>query len=104
MTPRARTNSIIEITSTRVIKTYTCENPGAKVTFLRGIYEVIATKNIPNTDALVFAHKNVVHLSPRGIAGQPLVEKELRECVICVLESLIVWHLSYSIETEAHLI
>ena len=90
---RARTNSIIEITSILVIKTYTCKNAEAKVMFLRGIYEVIATKNIPNTDALVFAHKNVVHLSPRGIAGQPLVEKELRECVICVLESLIVWHL-----------
>ena len=87
---RARTNSILEITSTLVIKTYTCENSEAKVTFLRGIYEVIVTHNIPNTDALVFAHKNVLHLSPRGIAGQPLDEKELRECVICVLESLIV--------------
>ncbi|KDR72787.1 hypothetical protein GALMADRAFT_252049 [Galerina marginata CBS 339.88] len=87
-----RQNCTVEITNTVVIKTYTCENAEAKVGLLRRIYEVIARSRIPNTDALVFAHKNVAHLSPRGFAGQPMVEKELRECVTCILESLIVAH------------
>jgi hypothetical protein len=75
-----------------------------KVAHLQRIYAVLATQHIPNTDALVLSKKNTVHLGPRGFSGQPPVEKELRECVICILESLIVRHLLYFVDAEAHLI
>ncbi|KAG5653158.1 hypothetical protein H0H81_002000 [Sphagnurus paluster] len=74
------------------MKTYTCEHPEAKVDHLRKIYGVLETRNIPNTDVLLFAKQNVAHFGPRGIAGQPLVEKELRQCLECLLKTLIAAH------------
>ena len=85
-----RTNSTVEITSTLIVKTYTCNNPEQKVAHLQQIYAVLTSRQVPNTDALVYTNKNVAHLSPRGMAVQPSVEKELWECVICILESLKV--------------
>jgi hypothetical protein len=92
-----RPNSIIEITNTIVIKTYLCENPRVKIADLQRIYQVLATWNIPHTDVLVTTKKNRIHLRPRGIAEKPSVEKELRECVICILEALLVGYLSFHI-------
>ncbi|CAA7260723.1 unnamed protein product [Cyclocybe aegerita] len=87
-----RTNSTVEITSTLIVKTYTCKNANAKIDHLHGIYAMLDNKKVPNTDMLVFVNRNAVYLKPRGITSHPAVEKELRECLNCVLKSLMVAH------------
>ncbi|KAF9480017.1 hypothetical protein BDN70DRAFT_833598 [Pholiota conissans] len=85
-------NSTVEIAGFRIIKTYTCKNAEDKIEHVKRIYEALALWKVPNTDMLVHINKNVTHFMPRGIAGQPTSEKELRECIACILESLDVAH------------
>jgi len=73
-----------------VVKTYTCPGADVKVQYLRRVYKILADASVPNTDTLALARGKVVYLSPRGIAVYPKVQKELRECLICILESLVV--------------
>ena len=73
-----------------VVKTYTCLDAEEKVQYLRRVYKILADASVPNTYTLVLAKWKVVYLSPRGIAVYPEVQKELRECLICILESLVV--------------
>ena len=81
---------MIEITGTSVIKTFKHQNARVKVKHLEVIYALIDVHSVPNTDKLIVAKGETVCLSPRGIASCPRLENELRECLICVLEALVV--------------
>ena len=51
------------------------------------------------------AKDDVVCLLPRGVNSRPDIEKELRECLICVLEALVVRIVILLIlEASAHLV
>ena len=81
---------MVEMTGTSVIKTFEHQDACAKVKHLEVIYALINTHSIPNTDELIRVKGETVYLKPRGIASRPRVENELRECLICVLNALVV--------------
>ncbi|KAF8695002.1 hypothetical protein AX14_001918 [Amanita brunnescens Koide BX004] len=85
-------HSTVELTATSVIKTFKHHSAWTKVKHLETIYNLIEIHSIPNTDTLVMTKGGMVCLSPRGIASRPRHEKKLRECLICVLEALVVAH------------
>lgn len=80
----------IEISGTNVVKRYTCQDGEARIQRLKATYDLLRYKCIPNTDRLLYTHKMAAHLTPRGIARQPKSEVELRQCLSCVLKTLIV--------------
>ena len=72
---------MVKITGSSVVKTFK---------YLEAIYKLIETHSIPNTDKFVKAKDETVWLSPRGNVYRPHVEKEVRECLVCILEALVV--------------
>ena len=85
-----RTNSNVEVTSTAIIKTYKSIDAETKVQHLKGIYALLAGHSIPNTDELIIGQGKTVRLCPRGIDTQPEVQRELRECLLYILDALVV--------------
>ncbi|KAJ3493793.1 hypothetical protein NLJ89_g10936 [Agrocybe chaxingu] len=64
----------------------------SRVQRLQSTYNKLREKKVLNVDQLIFARGNTVRLGPRGIATEPGGESELRKCLKCVLEALIVTH------------
>ena len=96
---------MVEITSTHVIKTFKHRNARMKVEHLETIYKLINDHSIPNTDRLVHVKDSTIYLQPRGIASHPGVVEELRQCLKCILEALVVRiDISLIFETSAHLV
>ncbi|KAF8878908.1 hypothetical protein CPB84DRAFT_1793794 [Gymnopilus junonius] len=87
-----RLNGTIELTSTVVIKCYTDVDAEKRVEDLRRSYNILARWSVPHTDRVIYAQGTTVHLSPRGLASSPETEAELRQCLLCVLESLVIAH------------
>ena len=81
---------MVKMTGMSVIKTFKHQDARAKVNHLEVIYALINAHSIPNTNKLITAKGETVCLNPRGIASRPRVENELRECLICVLNALVV--------------
>ena len=86
-----RTNSDVEVTTTAIIKTYKSVDAETKVQHLIRIYALLARYSIPNTDELIIGQGKTVRLCPRGIDTQPEVQRELRECLVCILNALVVY-------------
>ncbi|TFK19280.1 hypothetical protein FA15DRAFT_726912, partial [Coprinopsis marcescibilis] len=79
----------IEFTSSVIIKTY---QDLAIVQHLRSVYAILKDHDVPNVDYLSYSRDQVVHLEPRGIPMKPYTKQELRDCVRCILEALVVLH------------
>ncbi|KAF8576604.1 hypothetical protein K439DRAFT_646707 [Ramaria rubella] len=69
--PMERNFSTVEITASCIVKTYTCSDAEARIKHLEG-------------RALYFA--------PRGIPVPPKNQADLQDCVICILDALVVLH------------
>jgi hypothetical protein len=82
--------SIVEVTANCVVKTYICDDAQARVEHLKSIYASLRDRNVPNTDYILLAKDKEIYLAPRGIPVPPKNQAELRDCVICVLETLVV--------------
>ncbi|KAI6045161.1 hypothetical protein EDC04DRAFT_2929361 [Pisolithus marmoratus] len=87
-----RPTSRITLNPMQVIKSYQCENADQMVNHLKEIYSILKRNFIPNTDKLVHAHETIVVLEPRGISREPSNERELRECLVCILHTLVDLH------------
>jgi hypothetical protein len=85
-----RNFSTVEITASCIVKTYTCNDAEARIRHLENIYTLLRTRNVPNTDRIILAKGKALYLAPRGISVPPKIQVELRECVICVLEAMVV--------------
>jgi hypothetical protein len=85
-----RNFSTVEITASCIVKTYTCDDAEARVRHLNNIYASLGHRNVPNTDRIVLAKDKALYLAPRGIRVLPKNQMDLRECVVCVLETLVV--------------
>ena len=64
-----------------------------KVKHLQNVYDYIKLRGIPNTDELIHVKDNSLYLVPRGVSRQPTENKQLLECLTCVLHCLIVRYL-----------
>ncbi|CAA7260625.1 unnamed protein product [Cyclocybe aegerita] len=82
----------VEVTTTLIVKVYTSPDAESRVQRLQSAYNKLREKKVPNVDQLISVRGNTVHLGPRGIATEPGGESELRQCLKCVLEALIVTH------------
>ncbi|KAF9484990.1 hypothetical protein BDN70DRAFT_928003 [Pholiota conissans] len=58
---------------------------------LRHVHAILNEHRVPNTDALTFSKSNS-KVQPRRSLVRPQTEKELRECLRCILETLRVAH------------
>jgi hypothetical protein len=85
-----RNYKTVEITASCIVKTYNCDDAEARVQHLTNIYALLGHRNVPNTDRIVHIKDKALYLAPRGIAGPPKTQMDLRECVVCVLETLAV--------------
>jgi hypothetical protein len=73
-----------------IIKTFKGVDAKAKVQHLMGIYSLLSKHEIPNTDELIIGKGKKAHLGPRGIDMPPRIQRQLKECLICILEALVV--------------
>jgi hypothetical protein len=93
----------VEITASCIIKKYTCNDAEARVLRLQSIYTLLKNRDVPNTDHILNVTNNIVYLAPRGIPVTPKIQMELRECVLCVLQTLVVcvvnWFVVYGTQT-----
>ncbi|KAF8572904.1 hypothetical protein K439DRAFT_1643341 [Ramaria rubella] len=96
--PMKRNFSTVEITASCIVKTYTCSDADARIKHLDAIYASLQEWGVPNTDRIIYAKGEAVYLAPRGILVPPKTQVDLRECVICILDALVVsvvnWFLS----------
>ena len=74
---------------------YTCDDAEARVQHLENIYASLRHKGVPNTDRIMSAKGKKVYLVPRGIPVPPKTQADLRNCVVCVLEALVVGVVTY---------
>jgi len=91
----SRENCNVGISGKHVVKRYTCRDGVVRVIGLQAHYHLLRAKRVPNVDQLLHAFDNTVVLTPRGIACEPKSEIELRQCLSCILETLVV---SYSVQ------
>ena len=87
-----RENSSIEIRNKFIMKSYH-KGWEEKVKHLQNVYDYIKLRGIPNTDELIHVKDNSLYLVPRGVSRQPKENKQLLECLTCVLQCLIVRYL-----------
>jgi hypothetical protein len=67
----------------------------AKLRRLKGTYDLLMAKGVPNVDSISasFAddtHDAVVFLEPKGLSVLPMNGRQLLEALCCVLEALVV--------------
>ncbi|KAF8512677.1 hypothetical protein BU17DRAFT_53952, partial [Hysterangium stoloniferum] len=84
--------STVEITTSCIVKTYTCHDAEVRVQHLENIYASLRHRNVPNTDYIILIKGKSLYLAPRGIPVPPKIQVDLRKCVVCVLEALVVLH------------
>jgi hypothetical protein len=82
--------STVELTSSCVVKKYTCSDWQARVQHLEKIYKSLTRWKIPNTDHIQRRKGNAVYLVPRGFRVIAKTNVQVREVVCCVLEALVV--------------
>jgi len=90
--PIQRDRSTIERVASCIAKTYTTRDALARVKHLENIYISLAHRHVPNTDRIVHITGKTVYLAPRGLQDPPKVQAKVQECLVCVLEALIVLH------------
>lgn len=78
--------------SSQVIKSYWYGDAGWRIKHLRRIYKILKNCLIPNTEKLVCVEKNSVVLKSCGITDEPCNDRELWQCLTCILDTLIVLH------------
>lgn len=72
------------------MKTYTCGDGIARIQHIRSVYQRPKEAGVPNTDSLVAAKDNSIFLEPIGLAIHPQTPGQLKECILCILDALIV--------------
>lgn len=80
-----RPNSTITFYPTQVVKSYQCKDAVNRVKHLKEIYNILEKHSIPNTDKLVHSTKTSVFFEPRD-------ERELWQCLVCILNALTALH------------
>ncbi|KAF9530554.1 hypothetical protein CPB83DRAFT_892527 [Crepidotus variabilis] len=87
-----RPDCIIEILGSNIKKTYTCDDAVQKIQHLRTIYNALIDDQVPITDSLVHIEESTVLLKPTGIDTPAGSRRQLKDCIVCVLQALIVAH------------
>ena len=83
-----REHSTVEITGHYVVKTSTGPNKIQRFAKLRNTYHLLADKNVPHVDSVLYEYDTTLVLQPRGISKPPETEGELLAALVCVLEAL----------------
>jgi len=94
MLPLTRDDKTIEYRKGEIRKTYQGCDATNRILHLQIIYQHLADKGVPNTDMLKKAdlRRSFVDLKPRGINEGPTTLSDVRNAIVCVLETLIVLH------------
>ena len=85
----------IELGWSCVTKIYSVRGP-SRISHLRVIYDLLRQKGVPNVDGLLNSYENdprygsIAYLQPKGVNRDPTSPQEVRQAVLCLLETLVV--------------
>ena len=85
-----RNFSTVEITASCIVKTYTSSDAEVRIQHLENIYTLLRHRNVPNTDHIMLTKGKTLYFVPRGIPVPSKNQADLRGCLVCVLEALVV--------------
>jgi hypothetical protein len=90
-----REGKVIEVCGKNIKKTFEGPERYAKLQRLKGAYDLLTAKVVPNVDSISASladdtHGAVVFLEPKGICVLPMNGRQLLEAVCCILEALVV--------------
>ena len=90
-----REGKVVELCGRNIKMTFEGPERYAKLRRLKGTYDLLMTKGVPNVDSISasFAddtHNAVIFLEPKGLSVLPMNGRQLLEAVCCILEALVV--------------
>jgi len=68
-------NTVVEVTSSAIIKIFQGVDAVSEVQHLRGLYSLLSGNQIPNTDELTLAKEETVYLGPRAPHRPTTIER-----------------------------